>query len=60
MALSKMGFLQYISPTTQLMLGVFVFGEVVDRPQGMAFGFVVVALLIFGFSRRRRITISGE
>jgi chloramphenicol-sensitive protein RarD len=53
LALSKMGFLQYISPTTQLMLGVFVFREAVDLPQGMAFGSVVVALLIFGFTRRR-------
>jgi chloramphenicol-sensitive protein RarD len=60
LALSKMGFLQYISPTTQLLLGVLVFGEVVDLPQGIAFGFVVVALLVFGFSRRRRITNSGE
>jgi chloramphenicol-sensitive protein RarD len=51
LALSKMGFLQYISPSTQLMLGVFVFGEVVDLPQGIAFGFVVVALLIFSFTR---------
>ncbi|OHD81748.1 MAG: hypothetical protein A3J97_11240 [Spirochaetes bacterium RIFOXYC1_FULL_54_7] len=54
LALSKMGFLQYISPTTQLLLGVFVFGEVVDLPQGIAFGFVIMALLIFGFTRRRR------
>jgi chloramphenicol-sensitive protein RarD len=51
MALSKMGFLQYISPTTQLLLGVFVFGEVVDLPQGIAFGCVVVALLIFSLTR---------
>jgi chloramphenicol-sensitive protein RarD len=51
--LSTMGFLQYISPTTQLILGVFVFGEVVDLPQGIAFGFVVIALLIFSFTRNR-------
>lgn len=53
LALSKMGFLQYISPTLQLILGVFIFGEVVDLTQGIAFGCVVSALLIFGFTRRR-------
>lgn len=53
MALSKMGFLQYISPTLQLILGVFIFGEVIDLTQGIAFGCVVTALLIFGFTRKR-------
>jgi chloramphenicol-sensitive protein RarD len=53
LALSKMGFLQYLSPTLQLMLGVFVYSEVIDLTQGIAFGCVVAALLIFGFTRRR-------
>jgi len=60
LALSKMGFLQYISPTTQLLLGVFVFGEVVDLPQGIAFGCVVAALFVFGITRRRSNTDSGQ
>ena len=51
LALSKMGFLQYLSPTLQLLLGVFVYGEVIDLTQGIAFGCVVAALLIFGLSR---------
>jgi chloramphenicol-sensitive protein RarD len=59
LALSKMGFLQYLSPTLQLILGVFVFGEVVDLTQGIAFGCVVTALLVFGFTRRKIKTVKG-
>jgi chloramphenicol-sensitive protein RarD len=51
--LSKMGFLQYLSPTLQLILGVFIFGEVIDLTQGIAFGCVVTALVVYGFTRRR-------
>lgn len=51
--LSRLGFLQYISPTSQLLLGIFVFGETLDLPQVAAFGFIVTALAVFAITRAR-------
>ena len=51
--LSRMGFLQYVSPTLQLALGTLVFGEVLDGPRAAAFGFVLAALAIFALTRKR-------
>ena len=52
--LSKMGFLQYISPTLQLSLGVFVFGETLSGVRAIAFGFIIVALAVFAVTRAKR------
>ncbi|HUW69549.1 MAG TPA: EamA family transporter RarD [bacterium] len=52
--LSKMGFLQYISPTLQLSLGVFVFGETLSGVRALAFGFIIAALVVFAVTRARR------
>lgn len=51
--LSKMGFLQYISPTGQLLLGVLVFGETMSGVKAAAFAFILLALLVFALSRRK-------
>lgn len=48
---SRMGFLQYISPTCQLLLGVFVFGESLSGVRLVAFGFVLAALVVFAVTR---------
>ncbi len=56
--LSKMGFLQYISPSLQLSLGVFVFGEKLSSVQAVAFGFIIVALAVFALTRARRPAIN--
>lgn len=53
--LSKMGFLQYISPTLQLSLGVFVFGESLTGARAIAFGFIMAALVVFALTRTRRV-----
>lgn len=45
--LSLVGILQYIAPTTQLLLGVLVFGEPFTRTQLLGFSLVWVALAIF-------------
>ncbi len=50
--LSKLGFLQYISPTSQLLLGVFVFGETLSGTRAVAFAFILAALAVFALSRR--------
>ncbi len=50
---SRMGFLQYISPTLQLSLGVLVYGESVAGAKGVAFLFIFCALLIFALTRKK-------
>jgi chloramphenicol-sensitive protein RarD len=44
--LATLGMLQYIGPTLQLMLGVWVFREPFDRDRMMAFGLIWAALAI--------------
>jgi chloramphenicol-sensitive protein RarD len=49
-----MGFLQYVSPTLQLLLGVLVYGETVSGIRGVAFSFVLVALAVFALTRIKK------
>jgi chloramphenicol-sensitive protein RarD len=46
--LSTMGVLQYIAPTLQLLLGVFVYREPFTRTQFIGFAIVWVGLIVFG------------
>jgi chloramphenicol-sensitive protein RarD len=45
--LSMVGILQYIAPTIQFLLGVFLYKEPFDRAHFIGFGIVWVALVIF-------------
>ena len=45
--LATIGFLQYIGPTINLLLAVFVFGERFDHGQLVSFGLIWVALAIY-------------
>jgi chloramphenicol-sensitive protein RarD len=45
------GFLQYISPSMGLLLGIFVYNEPFTRGHLMSFGVIWVGLLIFSLSR---------
>lgn len=45
--LATVGFLQYLAPTGQFLLAVFVFGEPFARAQLLAFGFIWIGLLVF-------------
>ena len=45
--LSTMGFIQYIAPTMQLLIGVFLFGEVFPINRLIGYGMIWIALLIF-------------
>lgn len=51
--LSTMGFLQYISPTISLFLGVFVYGEKFTHTHLLSFGFIWIGLLIYSFSNMK-------
>ncbi len=45
--LSVVGLLQYIAPTLQFLIGVFIYKEPFDRSHLIGFGIVWVALIIF-------------
>jgi chloramphenicol-sensitive protein RarD len=45
--LSMIGILQYISPTLQFLLGVFVYGEPFTHDRLIGFGIIWIALVIF-------------
>lgn len=51
--LNVLGFLQYISPTIGLVLGVMVFKEAFDSRSLLAFGFIWLGLAIFSYSQYR-------
>lgn len=48
--LSTIGFIQYLSPTCQLMIGLFVYKESFSIPHLIGFGFVWAALTLFSIS----------
>jgi chloramphenicol-sensitive protein RarD len=55
--LSVLGFIQYIAPTMQFLIGVLVYGEAFSFERMIGFGLIWVALLIFsvdGIQARRR------
>jgi chloramphenicol-sensitive protein RarD len=49
--LSMIGILQYIAPTIQFLIGVFVYHEPFSRTQFTGFGMVWVAVLLFWLER---------
>ncbi|NLI53969.1 MAG: EamA family transporter RarD [Clostridiales bacterium] len=54
--LSAVGFLQYVSPTLQMFIGVLVFREVLTHDRIIAFAFIGAALVFYtvGMVRRAR------
>ena len=51
--LTRMGFIQYVSPTLQFALGLFAFGETVSPPMIAAFAAVIGAVALYAFTRGR-------
>ncbi len=52
--LSTMGFLQYLAPTCQLLIGVLVYREPFSRNQQATFALIWLALLIFSMDALRQ------
>lgn len=55
--LSTVGLLQYVAPTLQFLIGVWVFKEAFDRDRAIGFAFIWIALALFageGAWRSRR------
>ncbi len=51
LSLSALGFLQYISPTLQLLIGVVVYGEAFTSRDLLAFSLIWLAILIYSVSQ---------
>ncbi|MCU0223252.1 MAG: EamA family transporter RarD [Acidobacteria bacterium] len=51
--LSTLGFLQYIAPSLQFLLAVFVYGEPLHGARLVAFGLIWAALAVFAFATLR-------
>ncbi len=63
--LSLLGFLQYISPTLTLILGVFVYDEHFSKIQLLSFMFIWAAVVIYSLSKtkwftHRKVKLSNE
>jgi chloramphenicol-sensitive protein RarD len=59
--LSTMGLLQYINPTIQILIGVYLYGEPFPQARIIGFGVIWIALLIYttdGFLNRRRLALA--
>lgn len=48
------GFLQYMTPTMTLLLGVFVYGETFTQSDLLAFSFIWIALILFSVTTYRQ------
>jgi chloramphenicol-sensitive protein RarD len=51
--LQRMGFVQYLSPTIQLAIGLAIYGERMEPGTALAFGSVVCAVALYLATRRR-------
>lgn len=51
LSLTILGFIQYLSPTIALLLGIFLYHEPFSEVHYISFGFIWAALLVFSLSR---------
>jgi len=51
-SLATLGFLQYLSPSISLVLGVFLYNEPFTQVDKISFGCIWIALAIYSFSRK--------
>lgn len=62
--LSTLGFLQYLSPSLQFLVAVFLFKERLDPVMAIAFGMVWIGLLVFTWDlfqvQREKAVITGD
>jgi chloramphenicol-sensitive protein RarD len=58
--LSTLGFFQYLAPTLQLMVGIFLFHERFNQRDAIAFGLIWVAIGIFLLGSSRKPACAAE
>lgn len=57
---SVMGFIQYIGPTIQFLIGVFLYGEALSAPRALCFVLIWTALALFSWDALRRMRASSQ
>tara|TARA_R110000787_G_scaffold42377_40_gene104335 strand:+ start:4359 stop:5273 length:915 start_codon:yes stop_codon:yes gene_type:complete len=57
--LSLVGIVQYLGPTLQLLIGVFLFGEAFSQDRAIGFGLIWLALALYAFDGVWRLRIRG-
>lgn len=57
--LQRLGFIQYFSPTLQLLIGIFILGERLSGAMALAFGAVLAGVLLYAFTRPGRAGLAG-
>lgn len=58
---SSLGVIQYMSPSLQMLLGIFVFGEAFSGDQAISFGLIWMALALYAAEGlRRRPVATGD
>lgn len=57
--LSTVGFLQYLAPTGQFLLAVFVFKETFTKVHFLSFGLIWAALILYSFESWRQLRRAG-
>ncbi|MEG0830739.1 MAG: EamA family transporter RarD [Acidaminococcaceae bacterium] len=57
--LSVLGFLQYVSPTLTLLLGIFVYKETFTHQHLLSFGCIWAALAVFSVGQLRKSTLAS-
>lgn len=50
---TTLGFIQYLSPTINLLLGVFIFKEPFTKVHLLSFGFIWSAIILYSFTRTK-------
>lgn len=63
--LSTLGFIQYLTPTMQFLIGVLVYGESFSADRWIGFGLIWLALLVYSagallFVQRRKAALRGK
>ena len=53
--LAMLGFVQYVSPTISLLVGVFLFNEAFTMIHFLSFGFIWLALVVFSLAKNRHL-----
>ena len=53
--LNTVGFLQYISPTISMFIGIFIYGESFTSTHAISFGCIWIGLVLFSFSQFKNV-----
>ncbi|MBC8015415.1 MAG: EamA family transporter RarD [Sporomusaceae bacterium] len=53
--LALLGFVQYVSPTISLLVGIFLFNEAFTIIHCVSFGFIWLALIVFSLAKNRHL-----